>query len=633
MKRIVMLISALLIVFFSVIQSVAAINLPRPIVQLPQNEEKIQYQMRFKEGDKYYLRFVTEQKITQTVSGRQQYTEQTIGIGCDLDVKSVEPNGNALVSYTFRWANLILTGTGGKLVYDSSDEGSPVPPMAQGFAALLDEGFSIKTTPKGRIEEVMGLQTFRDNVEKKLPEGPMKEASKVSIKQFINQEGIKEMTESSLAIYPDKPVGIGDSWKRTLTLTQGASMTLENEWILKNRKDGISFIEVKSNIKSNPKAETVGMGSTKVSYDLSGKQQGMIEVEESTGRPIRSRINQDISGQIKVEVPGQQSQQPPIPVRINSIVTCEMTKRDDVKPVLNDNEVVVSDPNDPNTIMDRIRAFEGLEEELQNVEQQSENEITGWINGLVACTPEVVQAVYEQIGAEFEFIRKQAVEESAEKTTTAIDGMLLARSERLEKIGEKMQEDAMRREIRESRRSKVTRRGTRGRTGTIDRTGTMGRTGTVDSVYNRGRYPDDTRQNGRRRPREDVTTNTQSLTKVTLKLPFTDPNTVKAGIKKYEGLEKELKAIDRMAIRETRGWSTRQSESSPILAKAVYKQVEDELTFTRKLAIEENAPKTTVAIDGIMLTRNERFERLLKVMQEEKKRLREELRTGRIRTR
>lgn len=314
-----------------------------------------------------------------------------------------------------------------------------------------------------------------------------------------------------------------------------------------------------------------------------------------------------------------------------------VTEQQIPKTVIDLNSIADLDPiTDPNNVKERLRKFQGIEEALQNIEQQSDMEITQWNNGLEGCTPQVVQAVYEQIGAEFDFIRKQAVEESADKTTTAIDGMLLARKDRLDEIAQKMQEDAQRREVREARRSRVTRRGTRGRIGTMNRTGTMGRTGTGDSVYNRGRYPDNTRPNGRRRSREEVIT-TQAPTKVTMKLPFNDPNTVKAGIKKYEGLEKELKTIDRMAIRETRGWSTKQSESSPILVKAVYKQVEDELTFARKIAIEENAAKTTIAIDGLILNRHERFDRVVKAMQEEKKRLREEqrseLRTGRIRTR
>ena len=626
MKSIVMLLPTLLMVFFSLIQNVAAINLPRPIVQLPQNEEKIQYQMRFKEGEKYYLRFVIEQKISQTVSGQQQYTEQTIGLGCDLDVKNVDPDGNAMVSYTYRWVNLLQTAAGGKVVYDSSDKGSPVPPMAQGFAVLLDEGFSLKTTPQGSVEEVVGLQTLRENIEKKLPQGPMKEALKVGIKQFINEEGIKEMTQSTMAIYPENPVGIGDSWKKTVVLTQDSAMTVENEYILKDRKDGISFIEVKSNINSNHEASSVGMGSAKVSYDLSGKQQGMIELEESTGRLIRSRTNQDISGQIKVEVPGQQTQQPPIPVRINGIVTCEMTKRNDVKPVLNVKKVVVKDTNDPTEIMDRIRAFEGLEDELQNIEQQSENEINEWINGLEDITPDIVKAIYENIGAEYEFVRKQAEEENAIKTTTALDGVMLYRSERFGKVVKKLQEEQMRRDVLESRRGGQSRRSTtRRRTDTRD--------GGYDSYNDGRRYEGTTRRSDRRRTRDDMTGRPTS-TKVTMKLPFTDPNTVKAEIKTFEGLDKELKTIDRLGIREMRGWVTKQGTSSPMLARAVYQQVEAELNFTKKIAIEEKAAKTTVVIDGLLVNRNERLDRLSKRMVEEKRRLRlEESKTSRTRIR
>jgi len=374
------------------------------------------------------------------------------------------------------------------------------------------------------------------------------------------------------------------------------------------------------------------VSSAKVSYELSGKQQGQMELEESTGRLIRSKTNQEISGHIKVEVAGQQPQ-PPIPVKIDGIVTCEMTKRIEAKTILDANEVVVTDPNDPNATKDRIKAFEGLEEALANVEQQSEKEITEWINGLVGITPDIVMTVYVQVGAEFDFVKKQAVEESAEKTTAAIDGILLARKERFDKIVEKMQEDMLRRRQRESRRTGRPTRGGRGRTGTIDRTSPIDRTDTRDREYNRGRYPDIMRRNGRRRFPEDVT-NRQLLPQLTIKLPFTDPNKVKATIKTFEGLEKELKTIDRMGVREMRGWSRSQAETSPILATAAYQQVAAELNFTRKLAISEAAAKTTVAIDGLLVTRQERLDRLNKKMLEEKRKLRStERRPGRIRPR
>jgi len=70
-----------------------------------------------------------------------------------------------------------------------------------------------------------------------------------------------------------------------------------------------------------------------------------------------------------------------------------------------------------------------------------------------------------------------------------------------------------------------------------------------------------------------------------------------------------------------------------LLAKAVYEQVAEELNFAKKIAIEEKAAKTTVVIDGLLVTRDERLDKLSKTMVEEKRKLRRaEPRTSRTRT-
>jgi hypothetical protein len=300
-------------------------------------------------------------------------------------------------------------------------------------------------------------------------------------------------------------------------------------------------------------------------------------------------------------------------------------------PVIDLNSISSLDPlKDPNAVKARLKMFQSLESDLRTAENSSSAEIENWNTGLEGCTPEIVKAVYEQVGAEYDFVRKMAVQENAAKTTAAIDGVLLSRQERFDKIVEKMQEEAERRELLESRRgSRSSRRSTQSRTDTIDRTGTMARNSTRNGSYGRGRYTDtNTRTNGRRRSREEVTNKT-SRPKVNLKVPFADPNKVRASIKTYEGLEKELMDIERLGIREMRGWTSKQAETSPVLANATYQQVVDELTFIRKISIAENAAKTTVAIDGLMVTRQERLDGFSKGMLEEKRRLRREERTER----
>jgi WD40 repeat protein len=317
-------------------------------------------------------------------------------------------------------------------------------------------------------------------------------------------------------------------------------------------------------------------------------------------------------------------------IQENRIDNTLQAEQNITKPDIDLNLIANIDPiTEPNAVKKRVEMFQGLNEALKNIETQSDREITEWVNGLEEITTNITKAIYENIGEEYNFIKKQADEEKAVKTSTTIDGVALYRSVRFEKIVEKMQEEQMRREAMESRRS--------GRSSGRSRRSTRGRTGTRDTGYNNynggSRYQNTARRSSRRRSRDDMISK-PSTPKVTMKLPFTDPNAVKAKIKTYEGLEKELKTVDRLGIREMRGWITKLNATSPILAKAVYQQVTEELKLTRKIAIEETAAKTTVAIDGLLVSRNERLGKLAKQMVEEKKKLRRaETRTSRTRTR
>jgi hypothetical protein len=293
-----------------------------------QAAEKIQYKLKLEKGQKYYLRMTTEQKITQTIMGKEQAVDQNVGMGANVDINDVDAGGNAWARYTYRWVKFAQKTPIGEMVYDSSNKDTPVPPMGQGFAALLGEGYSLKITPKGRVEEVKDLDKMRSNIQKKLSGGPMQEMMIKSLEQYTNEEAIKESTEASLAIYPDEPVGVGDSWSRKVVLSGSSAMILENTWTLKGRKNGVATIEVVSAIKPNPEAKPIDMGVMKMHYQVSGKQQGLIEMDESTGRMIHSKMNQELSGTATVKStasPGAQDMI--IPMKIRAITGIEVTER------------------------------------------------------------------------------------------------------------------------------------------------------------------------------------------------------------------------------------------------------------------------------------------------------------------
>lgn len=117
----------------------------------------------------------------------------------------------------------------------------------------------------------------------------------------------------------------------------------------------------------------------------------------------------------------------------------------------------VTDPNKPAYMM-----FEGLEEALKRVNQESRKETREWMRGTDEDKTSLVKAVQKQVMAEFNFLRELAVEEGAEKTAAAIDGLIADREKRFEEITQKM-EAAMKQRNRRGRdrRDRETKRRSR----------------------------------------------------------------------------------------------------------------------------------------------------------------------------
>lgn len=113
------------------------------------------------------------------------------------------------------------------------------------------------------------------------------------------------------------------------------------------------------------------------------------------------------------------------------------------------------------------------------------------------------------------------------------------------------------------------------------------------------------------------------------------PNAVEAKAEEFEGLEKALENLNRDGERHISAWMRGADEGRIRLAKAVQEEVATELNFIREFAVEEGAVITTEAIDRLLASRTERFERLIERMEEERRqerlREREDRRRGRDR--
>lgn len=262
------------------------------------NLNKVHLRLRLKEGKTYYIKTVVNQKISQKTGRQQENITQKIGTGYAFKVKDIEDNGVTSVKVTFNSISLKEERSTGTIEYDSSNPPAVIPPVAATYASLIGQSFSMQISPEGKINSIQGMEPIIKIIMKKLD---LPKSQEQYLRDKFGDKVLKENMENILAIYPNKPVGIGHSWTKKAIISKRLPMVLDNNYRLKERKNGITVLEVRSRIK--PSSVPIKMGSVKLSYDISGTQKGSVKLQESTGWIIHGKLSQQLSGQAKVEDP------------------------------------------------------------------------------------------------------------------------------------------------------------------------------------------------------------------------------------------------------------------------------------------------------------------------------------------
>ena len=79
-----------------------------------------------------------------------------------------------------------------------------------------------------------------------------------------------------------------------------------------------------------------------------------------------------------------------------------------------------------------------------------------------------------------------------------------------------------------------------------------------------------------------------------------DPNEIKTRIESFDGLAEALADVGANSASEQRLWAQTKHDNRTSLARAVLRQLENELALVRKIAVEEKAENTAEAIDALV---------------------------------
>jgi hypothetical protein len=281
--------------------------------------EKIELRLRLQKGQTFDQVVVMEQKVSQTVNRRQLATALTMRCELHNEVLEVRDDGAMRVRSTFRRVKLTaylpqynhhLAPAKIGSYYDSAHPPKVLTPGTEGAAALAGQSLTTTYSPEGKALKIEGVEQL---VERILDSAKIPAAQRDHIRAQIRAATGNQVEKQTniFARFPDHAVGVGESWQSELAAQTLVPITLHTQYTLLARADGVDRIGVTSQIALNEKAKYTR-------YTLSGKQSGVLSVDEASGLTRSFELHQNVNGKINVLPPGQKASI--VPISISSTV-------------------------------------------------------------------------------------------------------------------------------------------------------------------------------------------------------------------------------------------------------------------------------------------------------------------------
>ncbi|KQN37991.1 hypothetical protein ASE92_00655 [Pedobacter sp. Leaf41] len=241
-------------------------------------------------GKKYTFSMVSDQIINQEISGQKINLNQNIGTDYIFDIRNGD-NMSKDIDVVYSRIFMKSSGMGNTMMMDSND---PDTTKVNPFRGIKGASFRMEIAPDGSIKSLTGIDAMLNKMTFRMSkDSSVIRSLKTSLAKQFNSEGMKQTMESSLKIYPEKPVKIGESW--TVDTKMQMTMPIETitKYTLKEVKNGVAYLNISGSLTSKGDFETMG---NKMQTDLTGTNNGDVELDMKTGLILKSHLRIELAG-------------------------------------------------------------------------------------------------------------------------------------------------------------------------------------------------------------------------------------------------------------------------------------------------------------------------------------------------
>lgn len=270
-----------------------------------QGKQSVLLKMNLKKGASYLFSTSIDQLVNQEVMGNQMDIKQQTQV--DYIYEVVESNTQGMkIKSTYQTMAINMETPQGNFHFDSKRTDNPESPL-KAVGKMVGKSFVMYLSPEGEVTKVEGMQDVLNSIGGEA-------STQQLLKQQFSDSAFMNMMNVSLNIYPNKEIQPNESWQKDFKMPMAGmmEMDLQNQYTLTAINGKQADISVHSTIKLSPLDSESPLGNMQI--NLTGTQDGKVQVDSSTGLINSSTINQQISGDISAQ--GMK-----IPMKITSKIT------------------------------------------------------------------------------------------------------------------------------------------------------------------------------------------------------------------------------------------------------------------------------------------------------------------------
>jgi len=283
-------------------------------------QQSVLLKMNPEKNKLYRLRSVTEQTVTQTVSGNPQTVESKVIYTLSLKVLDLTPD---FMVAEVRFDTLITnTNSMGRISsINSTVEGDIKSSETSDIMSCIMNRLSknavfTKIDYTGKPVEIVNAKLLSDMVLKDTASitltEPLASSIKVQIAAAVSDNNLKTMIGGFTWHLPGKEIRVGEKWMISDQLNSGGMLlTISTTYSLDGINGNNAVITVESGIRAAENAPPIQSAGATVTYDnLTGMTRSNMILDISTGLVAEHTSKTRISGTLGISAPGFSMQMP-----------------------------------------------------------------------------------------------------------------------------------------------------------------------------------------------------------------------------------------------------------------------------------------------------------------------------------